>query len=300
MAGLLTDSILLLGEHGQLGRSLVAQCKAADIKLRQWTHDEYPSGRRIPLNEVFALCTPQVIINATAYTQVELAEEEPEQVMAVNRDKVCHLARVAKQHDALLVHFSTDYVFDGSGVRPWCEEDTPNPLNIYGQSKWFGEQEVIASGCRYRIIRTSWLHSPWRHNFVKTMLRLGQTQSELSVVCDQIGAPTSAALLAELTMMAVTRVQSMPSLAGLYHVTAEGEVSWFHYADFIFNEAHRIGLIEKVPRLIPVTSASYRSPVRRPLNSRLDTMRFCSTFGVKLPDWREGVRDTLLQLQRTK
>lgn len=237
-----------------------------------------------------------VILNAAAYTDVAGAELVPAQAMRVNCDGVARLAALARQHDALLVHFSTDYVFDGTGERPWRESDQPAPLNAYGQSKWAGEQAIIASGCRYLIIRTSWLHSPWRTNFLKTMLQLAHSRDELQVVCDQVGAPTSAMMLAEVTLQAIDRVLTEPQLEGLYHVAASGAVSWFDYARCIFSEAYASGLIDKVPRLKPITSRDYAGVVNRPLNSRLDTQLFQQHFGVRLPDWREGVTSTLQSL----
>ncbi len=239
---------------------------------------------------------PAVILNAAAYTDVAAAEISPTQAMRVNGEGVARLAALAKQHDVLLVHFSTDYVFDGSGHCPWREPDTPAPLNIYGQSKWVGEQAIIASGCRYLIIRTSWLHSPWRTNFLKTMLQLARDRDELQVVRDQVGAPTSAMMLAEVTLMAIDRVLAEPELMGLYHVAASGAVSWFDYARFIFSKAHELGLIEKVPRLKPITSVDYGGVVNRPLNSRLDTQLFSQRFSVHLPDWQVGVSATLQAL----
>lgn len=289
--------ILLLGCDGQLGRSFVARfSEQAEKYLYHSVSENYYLGNDL----MYALAnkySPQVIINAAAYTNVDLAEKEPEKALAVNFDGVAHLAELAKKYNLLLVHFSSDYVFDGSGALPWNEDDVPSPLNIYGKSKWLGEQAIIASGCRHLIIRTSWLHSPWRKNFIKTMLQLGHVNTELVVVSDQVGAPTSTAMLAEMALLATKQVVANPALAGIYHVTASGTVSWFEYARFIFNEAQRLGLISRVPDLIPVTSVDYPSLVSRPLNSRLNSTHFCQTFGVQLPDWREGVLDTLRLLQ---
>ncbi|MEV3841743.1 dTDP-4-dehydrorhamnose reductase [Aeromonas veronii] len=244
--------------------------------------------------------SPDVILNAAAYTDVTGAELDPVQAMRVNGEGVAQVAALAKLHDALLVHFSTDYVFDGSGHCPWQESDLPAPLNIYGQSKLAGEQAILASGCRHLIIRTSWLHSPWRDNFLKTMLRLAQRHDELRVVCDQVGAPTSAVMLADVTIKAIAKVMKEPKLGGLYHVAASGAVSWYDYARFIFNEAYALGLIDKLPQLKPITSIDYGGVVTRPLNSRLDTERFQHTFGLILPDWQQGVITTLQALLRIR
>lgn len=290
------DEILLLGENGQLGCSFIER---ANAKSKKFLHcpviEKYYLGND-SLRTLIASTLPRVIINAAAYTNVESAEKEPENAFSVNFDSVAHLAGLAKQYNSLLVHFSSDYVFDGSGIRPWHESDQPSPLNIYGQSKWLGEQAIITSGCRYLIIRTSWLHSPWRNNFIKTMLQLGHTNTELAVVCDQIGAPTSTVMLADMVLLAIEQVLANPPLAGMYHVAATGAVSWFDYARFIFSEAKELGLINRMPNLIPVTSDSYSSQVSRPLNSRLDTTKFCQAYGVQLPEWREGVLETLSRL----
>lgn len=283
-------NLFFYGASGQLGQGFE--------KIFTSRHQRY---KVTPIRAVLAETSidqashriPAVILNAAAYTDVVGAELVPAQAMRVNCDGVARLAEIARQHDALLVHFSTDYVFDGKGDRPWREADRPAPLNAYGQSKWAGEQAIIASGCRYLIIRTSWLHSPWRTNFLKTMLQLAHSRDELQVVCDQVGAPTSAMMLAGVTLQAIDRVLAEPELGGLYHVAASGAVSWYDYAHFIFNEVYAFGLIDKVPQLLPVTSEDYGGVVKRPLNSGLDTQLFQQTFGLVLPDWQQGVRATL-------
>ncbi len=285
---------LLLGGTGQLGLAL---CHLLDTEAlwlpRRAEADLLNPGQLISLVERLK---PRLIINATAYTQVDQAESEPEMAYKVNAQAVAALAETARRVGSLLVHFSTDYVFDGRGDRPWREEDRPAPLNVYGLSKWQGEQAIQASGCRHLILRTSWLHSPYRHNFVKTMLRLGQEQASLSVVCDQIGAPTSAAMLARVTLTAIEQALGNPALDGLYHVTAAGETSWYDYARFIFAEARKQGSDLKISELNAVPTHAYLSAAKRPLNSRLDTTRFRDAFGLELPHWHKGVEDTLRQL----
>ncbi|WP_421241190.1 dTDP-4-dehydrorhamnose reductase [Aeromonas enteropelogenes] len=288
-------SQLLLGA-GQLACALLSASHLANHPFISLPRECYPGDNDALMQASLLRYRSAVILNAAAYTDVAGAELVPAQAMRVNCDGVARLAALARQHDALLVHFSTDYVFDGTGERPWRESDQPAPLNAYGQSKWAGEQAIIASGCRYLIIRTSWLHSPWRTNFLKTMLQLAHSRDELQVVCDQVGAPTSAMMLAEVTLQAIDRVLTEPQLGGLYHVAASGAVSWFDYARCIFSEAYASGLIDKVPRLKPITSLGYAGVVNRPLNSRLDTQLFQQHFGVRLPDWREGVTSTLQAL----
>lgn len=288
-------SIVLLGS-GQLAHALSLVSNKACRPLISLPRAYYPQVNGDLLREALAHYCPNVIINTAAYTDVAGAEKEPEFVMTVNCAGVARLAELAKQHNALLVHFSTDYVFGGAGHRPWRESDRPAPLNVYGHSKLAGELAILASGCRYLIIRTSWLHSLWRDNFLKTMLHLAQSRDELQVVCDQVGAPTSAIMLAEVTLLALERVLAEPELAGLYHVTSSGAVGWYDYAHFIFQEASAIGLIDKVPQLKPITSDGYAIEVKRPRNSRLDTQLFQQTFDLVLPDWQQGVRLTLQAL----
>lgn len=286
--------ILLLGGAGQLGLTLSQSLSKGGVSLPGRVEADLLHLRQ--LSDWVVRLQPRVIINAAAYTSVDLAEGEPELAYRVNVQAVAGLAEVARRVGALLVHFSTDYVFDGSGYEPWREEDRPAPLNVYGLSKLQGEQAILASGCRHLILRTSWLHSPYRHNFVKTMLRLGQERESLSVVCDQIGAPTSAAMLAKVTLMAIEQTLANPALCGLYHVTAMGETSWYDYARFIFAEAKKWGRELKISELNAVPTHTYPTAARRPLNSRLDTTKFRHAFGLELPHWREGVEETLQQL----
>lgn len=294
--------ILLLGACGQLGQALSIELFSEELgwQLIAPSRDEYCLVDHCALMAFIGLTQPDVIINAAAYTFVDQAETEPELAYQINVQAVAALAESAKQVGALLVHFSTDYVFDGCGDRPWREEDKPAPLNVYGLSKLRGEQAILASGCRHLILRTSWLHSPYRHNFVKIMLDLVQERELLSVVYDQIGAPTSAAMLARVTLRAIEQILANPALDGLYHVAAEGEISWFDYACFIFAEAHKLGVELKVREIKPMSSCAYPVAARRPLNSRLNTTKFRTTFGVELPHWREGVGETLRQLLKPK
>lgn len=290
---------MVLGSSGQLGQA-IATTASQCVHLSVINLSLYGDILSEVISSQLSHIQPTVIINAAAFTDVERAERDPDAAMAANYHGVAALAHWARLHNAFLVHFSTDYVFNGSGDNPWREEDRPDPLNMYGQSKWLGEQAIVASGCRYLIIRTSWLHSPWRNNFLKTMLHLGSINPELRVVNDQIGAPTSATMLAEMTLLAIERVLVNSSLAGCYHLAASGAVSWYQYADYLFQQAKVMGLIDKIPRLLPVTSAQYPSLVRRPLNSRLDCTRFCTAFDVQLPPWQQGVTETLQQLRRTR
>lgn len=285
---------LLLGRSGQLGLALCQLLGKEGLSLPGRAEVDLLNLRQ--LVDWVERLRPRLIINAAAYAQVDQAETESELAYQINAQAVAALAEASRRVGALLVHFSTDYVFDGGGNRPWREEDKPAPLNIYGLSKLQGEQAILASGCQHLIFRTSWLHSPYRQNFLKTMLHFGQEKKSLSVVCDQIGSPTPATMLAQVTLRAIDQVLLDSRLCGLYHVAATGETSWYDYACFIFAEARVLGIELKVNEVKPVLSHVYPVLATRPLNSRLCTAKFRTAFGIELPDWRDGVRETLRRI----
>ena len=228
---------------------------------------------------------PDVIVNAAAHTAVDKAESEPELARAINALAPAVLAQEAKRSNAWLIHYSTDYVFDGSGDRPWQETDATAPLSVYGATKLEGEQLIQQAGCRHLIFRTSWVYGARGGNFAKTMLRLAQERDSLTVIDDQIGAPTGADLLADVTAHAIRAAWQRPELSGLYHAVAAGETSWHGYASFVLDYARRAGIAIKVaPDAIqPVPSSAFPTPAKRPFNSRLDTAKLQHTFGLSLP-----------------
>ena len=288
--------ILLLGKNGQVGWELQRSLAVLGDVIALGRLPE--NGRHGDLTNIDALrqtiraLKPDVIVNAAAYTQVDLAEQQPEQAELVNAVAPRVMADELAGTGGLLVHYSTDYVFDGTGESAWRETDAPNPINQYGRSKLAGEQGIQASGCQHLIFRTSWVYGAHGQNFLKTMLRLGRERKELAVVNDQIGAPTGAELLADVTAHAIRAVAADPGKTGLYHVAAAGETSWHDYACFIFD--HVRGLA--VERVEPVSSDAWPTPARRPANSRLDTGKFQESFGLRLPDWRGGVARVLDEL----
>ncbi|MDR0379507.1 MAG: dTDP-4-dehydrorhamnose reductase, partial [Candidatus Accumulibacter sp.] len=234
---------------------------------------------------------PQVVVNAAAYTAVDKAESEPELARLINARAPAVLAEAAERLGAWFTHYSTDYVFDGSGTRPRVETDPTNPLSVYGHTK--REGELAAARCaRHLIFRTSWVYAARGANFARTMLRLAAEHDALRVVDDQIGAPTGADLLADVTAHVLRAVEGQPQRAGLYHVTASGETSWHTYARFVIEEARRAGHPVRVAaeRIEAIPSSAYPTPARRPLDSRLDTGKLRKTFGLHLPDWRVGVK----------
>ncbi len=281
--------ILLTGCAGQLGRELkrslaclgeLVACDRRQLELAQ------PEALRAAVRAI----APTVIVNAAAYTAVDKAETEPAVAEAINAVAPGILAEEAKRLGALLIHYSTDYVFDGAKPAPYTEDDTPAPLSAYGRSKRAGELAIVASGSRHLILRTSWVYGLHGANFMKTMLRLGRERDELRVVGDQVGAPTWTRHLADVTALILAR-KELPD--GLYHLAAAGETSWHAYAEAIFAAAQAAGLLEKSPVVHRITSADYPLPAPRPANSRLDCSRFQRDFGLALPDWRTGLIDCL-------
>ena len=288
--------ILLLGKNGQLGwelqrsLSVLGEVVALDRHgLSGWSGDlSQPSALAQTVQQI----QPQVIVNAAAYTAVDRAESEPDLAHAINAQAPEILAQEAQKLGAWLVHFSTDYVFDGSGQQPWTETDACAPLSVYGQTKWQGEQAVVASGCRYLMFRTSWVYGARGGNFAKTMLKLAQERDALRVIDDQIGAPTGADLLADVTAHALAKVLEPGSeSSGNYHLAAAGETSWHGYAQFVLTQAKALGVSLKVqPEDVQaIPTSAYPTPARRPLNSRLDTRKIQDTFGLTLPHWTLGV-----------
>lgn len=282
--------ILLLGKNGQIGwelqRSLAPLGPLVALDRHSGDLADLPA-----IAETVKTLRPAVIVNAAAYTAVDKAETESDLAHAVNARAPALLAQLAKESEAWLVHYSTDYVFDGTGREPWREDDTPKPLNVYGASKLAGEQAIAQSGCRHLIFRTSWVYAARGRNFAKTMLKLAAERERLAVVNDQIGAPTGAELLADVAAHAVRMALENPALAGLYHLAAAGETSWFDYADFVIRHARRLGHQQALSAdgLGSLTTADYPTPARRPLNSRLNCTKLQQAFGLTLPAWQDGV-----------
>jgi len=294
--------ILLLGKNGQVGwelqRSLavLGDVIAVDIDgAPPWRLDFLDADA---LRALVGAAAPQLIVNAAAHTAVDKAEAEAHLVRAVNATAVGVLAREAAARDAWLVHYSTDYVFDGSGSAPWTERSTPAPLSVYGRTKLEGEELVRASGCRHLIFRTSWVYAARGDNFAKTMLRLARTRESLTVIDDQIGAPTGAELLADLTAQACRVARARPELSGTYHAVAAGETSWHGYAKHVVEFARARGEALRVApdAIAPIPSSAYAQAAPRPKNSRLDTSKLRSAFDVALPAWQQGVDRMLTEV----
>lgn len=293
--------ILLFGKGGQVGwelqRSLapLGELIALDADSQQLCGD---FTRLEDIAQAVRVIAPDVIVNAAAYTAVDKAESEPELVRTINALAPGILAREARKLGSWLIHYSTDYVFDGSGSKPWLETDPTEPLSVYGSTKLAGEEAIRAVGCHHLIFRTSWVYAARGGNFAKTMLRLARERERFTVIDDQIGAPTGADLLADVTAHAIRTVRQQPELSGLYHLAAAGETSWHGYACFVLNLARQAGIEFKVAaeNVIPVPTSAFPLPARRPLNSRLDTSKLQTTFDLHLPLWQTGVARLLSEI----
>ncbi len=295
--------ILLLGKNGQVGWELQRSLAFLGEIVAPASQDtkKYFCGN---LQNLEALRTtikavaPDLIVNAAAYTAVDKAESEKDMAFLVNALAPEVLAQSAEEIGAVLVHYSTDYVFDGSGNRAWEEADITSPLNVYGCTKLEGERRVIASGCRHFIIRTSWVYASRGSNFAKTMLRLAQDKESLSVIDDQYGAPTGADLIADVTAHIVRQTAQQSALHGVYHLTARGETTWYDYACFVLNIAHGKGVQLNVTSeaVDAVRSTTFPTPAQRPMNSRLNCEKLERVFGLELPHWKGGVERMLTEV----
>jgi dTDP-4-dehydrorhamnose reductase len=288
---------LLFGADGQVGWEL-QRAFAPFGEVLAVTQADADLADVDALRTAIRQAQPSVILNAAAYTAVDKAESEPELARAVNAAAPAIMAEEAKALGAWLVHYSTDYVFDGTKEGAYLESDTANALSVYGRTKFEGEQAIAASGARHLTLRTSWVFGPHGGNFLKTMLRLARDRDELSVVTDQIGAPTSAELLADVTTHAVRAALAGRLDSGLYHLAAAGETSWHGYATFVVAEARRLGAELKLAteRIKAISTEQYPLPAPRPKNSRLDCDRIRGALDLDLPDWRWHVRRTLMEL----
>lgn len=293
--------ILLLGKNGQVGWELQRSLAPLGELVALGSQSQHYCGDMTNLEGIAKTVrdvAPDIIVNAAAHTAVDKAESEPDLAHTINTLAPSVLAQEAKRSGAWLIHFSTDYVFDGSGDKPWLEDDATGPLGVYGKTKLHGEEAIIASGCKHLIFRTSWVYAARGNNFAKTMLKLAQTRDALNVINDQFGAPTGADLLADVTAHAIRAALQRPEVSGLYHLVASGETTWHEYANVVIDFARQAGVDVKVAaeavQAVPTTA--FPTPAVRPLNSRLDTSKLKSTFGLTLPHWQIGVTRMLTEV----
>lgn len=303
--------ILLLGANGQLGRSFVEDGGLAgrgelvvatrDGTLWDGERAETADLSRPGLDVLLDRLAPDVIINAAAYTAVDRAEQEEALASRINGEAVGELGAWAAAHGALVLHYSTDYVFDGSATVPYAVDAPTGPIGAYGRSKLAGEEALRASGADHLVLRTAWVYAAHGHNFLRTMLRVGAERDELRVVADQYGAPTSTALIVRTSLALLdhwsAHADARAQLRGTHHLVASGHTSWHGFACAIFDEAHARGLLARKPHVLPIATADYPTPARRPAWSVLDNSHLRS-LGVSLPDWRDGLRQVMDQLAR--
>lgn len=290
--------ILLFGKNGQVGWELqralapLGNLIVVDRNSRDYCGDfENPEG----VAETVRKIKPAVIVNATAYTAVDKAESEQDKARLVNSTSIKALAEAAEEIGAWFIHYSTDYVFDGSGDQPWREDDATAPLNTYGQTKLEGEQAIVRTMTKYFIFRTSWVYAAKGNNFAKTMLKLAKDRESLSVINDQFGAPTGAELIADCTAHAIRVALNKHTVAGTYHLIAAGETTWHAYASKVIEFAKAQGIELQVQAINAVPTSAFPTPAKRPANSRLNTEKFQQAFGLNLPDWTVGVERMLLE-----
>ena len=292
-------TVLLFGGNGQVGHELRRSLRALGDVVVTTRSGQLPEGARCEVadfdcpDSLAALVqrvAPAIVVNAAAYTAVDKAEDDVDAAFRTNAEAPGVLARACALRDIPFVHYSTDYVFDGQGSRPYREDDPTAPLSVYGASKLAGEDAIRAAGGRHLILRTAWVYGQHGHNFMKTMLRLGAERDELRVVADQVGTPTPAALIADVTAE-LLGLRDAPS--GTFHLTPRGETSWHGFAEAILEEALARGLIPRAPKVIPIATSDYPTRARRPGYSRLDIGRLEQVLGRALPEWRTGLRQVL-------
>lgn len=283
--------VAVLGANGQVGRAWVAQLGERAIAL---TRDEVNLADPATLAAALDALQPDVVVNASAYTAVDKAETEAELAYTINTESPGVIARWCAAQDIPFVHYSTDYVFNGAGEKPWQETNEPAPLGVYGASKLAGERAVEEAGGKYLIVRSSWLYDALGKNFLNTMLQLGAEREELRVVADQVGAPTFVPDLAAISLQALEKAVSMTQFpSGLYHLTHTGSTSWHGFAEAIFARAREYGVKLAVQQVEAIPSSAYPTPAARPLNSRLNCSKFHTVFGLVLPKWEQGLAQAM-------
>ena len=293
--------ILLFGKNGQVGWELQRSLAPLGELIALSSSSEEFCGDLTDfagIQQTLRQISPDIIVNAAAYTAVDKAESEPERAYALNAQAPAVLAQEAKRLNAWLIHYSTDYVFNGHSSQPYLETDDCDPLNVYGKSKLEGEKNILTSGCSHLIFRTSWVYAAHGNNFIKTILRLAQQRDKLTIVDDQVGSPTGAELIADITAHALRMAKQKPEISGLYHLTAGGSTSWYGFAKFILENAERMNYQLKIQSaaLQPIPSRDFPLPAKRPFNSRLNTEKLTKTFDLILPSWQTGTARTLTEL----
>lgn len=298
---------LVFGANGQVGTELLRTLAANGAVQATTRSGRLPDGSACEtadfdapeaLPALLDRIAPSRVVNAAAYTAVDRAEQDRDSAMRANALSPGVIAAWCAARNVPLVHYSTDYVFDGQGSAPYLEDAQTSPLGVYGETKLAGEEAIRASGAQHLILRTAWVYASHGANFLRTMLRVGAERDELRVVADQIGTPTPAALIADVTAQLLR--QRTPDTSGTWHLTAAGQTSWHGFAEAIFQQAVGAGLLSRAPRVVPITTADYPTPARRPAYSRLSIDKLQRDFDLVLPDWRVGLQRVIAEIAAAK
>lgn len=288
-------NILIFGKNGQVGSALVKQfCDENEFQIQSYSSKDIDFSNLDAVQKFLdnLKTIPNIIINAAAYTAVDKAEEEKELVNKINHQSVAILAKFCANNDITLIHYSTDYIFDGSGDQPFIEDNIKNlnPLNHYGKTKLDGENAIINSGCNHIILRTSWIWSENGKNFVNTIKKLAQEREELNIIDDQIGSPTFSGDIANYTIEIIKKLLNNPKLFGIYNLVSAGYVSWFEFAKEIIKIVKKGNLDLKIKEINPIPTTKYKTPAKRPLNSRLNINKIQENFNIKITSWKDSLK----------
>ena len=289
--------IIILGANGQLGKSLKKIFQKTSYKFYFFNKSDLDINDHITLNKKFISIKPNIIINCCAYTAVDKAEKNYEEANNVNNVAVGKLAKQCLNNDCFLIHISTDYVFDGLSENPYKENDKKNPTGVYGKTKLDGENKILDSGCKFCIIRTSWIFSEFRDNFLKTILKLASKNDELSVVSDQVGAPTYSGDISQTILTILPFIKNGAITNEIFHYSGNTFCSWYEFAKNIIEVAKEENILKKIPKLKSITTSQYPTLAKRPINSSLSSEKICAQFNIKPSDWKKGVKGTLITLK---
>ena len=290
--------ILITGAQGQVGKELTSTASAKGFEVIAASRADLDITQAQSVENYITQYQPDIVINAAAHTAVDKAESEQDLAFAINRDGAKNIAAACKKQNIPLLHISTDYVFDGTKSEPYSENDTVSPLGIYGESKWQGEEIIRKNLNDHLILRVAWVFGAQGNNFVKTMLRLGEDRDELNVVADQFGGPSPAKNIAQILIDLVERYKKDGTLAwGTYHYCGNSKTTWYDFAKEIFKQAFELGLLNKEVKVNPITTAEYPTAAKRPGNSMLDCSKLKTTFGIEMPEWKEALKQVLIELK---
>ena len=292
--------VMILGSNGQLGKSLKQYFKKTNYKCYFFNRNDLDINHQIKLNEKLISIKPNIIINACAYTNVDKAEENFNEANNVNNLSVGMLAQHCLNNDCFLIHISTDYVFDGFSKNPYKEDDKKNPLGVYGRTKLDGENKILDSGCKFCIIRTSWLFSEFGNNFLKSILNLASKNNEIPVISDQIGAPTYSGDISQAIIAILPFIKNGTITNEIFHYSGKAFCSWYEFAKNIIEIAKAEKILKNIPKLKKIPASEYPATAKRPLNSSLSSKKMCTQFSIKPSDWKKGIKEAIRSLKKNR